>query len=186
MQSTSASLLERLRGPTNPEAWDRFVQLYTPMLYHWACRVGLQEADASDLVQEVLILLMRKLPVFEYDPRQSFRAWLLTVTQNKWREICRRRQPLANEGPDTLAEVAAKETADIDEAEYREQLIQQALRLLRHEFPASTWAAFEQYVLAGRDADEVAAGLGVKVGTVYAAKSRVLARLRAELAGLLD
>jgi RNA polymerase sigma-70 factor (ECF subfamily) len=187
MQPTSVSLLERLRGPASPEAWDRFVGLYTPMLYHWARRVGLQEADAFDLVQEVLVLLMRKLPEFQYDRRQSFRAWLLAVARNKWREMGRRRHLVPGDGNSQLTEVAGEdELGEIEEAEYRQSLVRQALRAIRGEFPATAWTAFQEHVLAGRDTEEVAAELGVRVGTVYAAKSRVLARLRQELDGLLD
>src|SRR5438552_17277524 len=79
MYTTPVSLLERLHQPAADEAWQRFVKLYTPLLYHWACRVGLQGADAADLVQDVLTLLVQKLPEFKYDSQKSFRAWLRTV-----------------------------------------------------------------------------------------------------------
>jgi RNA polymerase sigma-70 factor (ECF subfamily) len=184
---TPASLLERLRRPGDAQAWARFVELYTPLLYHWARRAGLQEADAADLVQEVLALLFRKLPELTYDPGRSFRAWLRTVTLNKWREGLRHRLPVPVGDGGTLAEAAAPdEMAAFEEAEYRQSLVRQALRALEGEFPASTWKAFQEYVLAGRGAEEVAAELRLRVGTVYAAKSRVLARLRQELDGLLD
>jgi RNA polymerase sigma-70 factor (ECF subfamily) len=75
MNSTSVSLLERLRQPAAPEDWGRFVQLYTPLLYYWACRLGLQEQDAADLVQEVFTTLVQKLPEFAYEPDRSFRGW---------------------------------------------------------------------------------------------------------------
>ena len=91
MNSTSSSLLERLRHPNADEAWDRFVRLYTPLLFHWARGVGLPRQDAADLVQDVLLLLVRKMPDFRYDRSRSFRAWLRTVTLNKWREQQRRR-----------------------------------------------------------------------------------------------
>ena len=87
---TPASLLERLRRPTDEAAWDRFVRLYTPLIYTWARRAGLQSADAADLVKEVLTTLVRTLPEFTYQKQQSFRAWLRTVTLNKWRDRCRR------------------------------------------------------------------------------------------------
>jgi DNA-directed RNA polymerase specialized sigma24 family protein len=77
--STSVSLIERLRDGGAGDAWARFVRLYTPMLLRWARRWGLQEADAADLTQDVLLLLVRKLPEFEYDARRSFRAWLFTL-----------------------------------------------------------------------------------------------------------
>jgi RNA polymerase sigma-70 factor (ECF subfamily) len=178
--------LERLRRPDDPAAWARFVELYTPLLYTWARRAGLQEADAADLVQDVLTLLFRKLPEFVYDRRQSFRGWLRTVTLNKLWEGRRRRAPVVV-GSAALADVpASDDAAAIEEADYRRHLVHQALRLLQGEFPPTTWVAFREYVVADRRVEEVAAELGVRVGTVYAAKSRVLSRLRRELDGLMD
>ena len=186
MYSTSSSLLERLRRPDAGEAWARFVRLYTPLLFHWARRAGLPRQDAADLVQDVLALLVRKMPAFRYDRRRSFRAWLRTVALNKWRERLRRGTP-AVEGADALAELAAPdEMAAFEETEYRNHVVRQALHALRGEFPDRTWEAFRRYAVDGEDAVAVAASLGLHVGSVYAAKSRVLARLRAELEGLLD
>jgi RNA polymerase sigma-70 factor (ECF subfamily) len=187
MNSTPFSLLERLRRPEDHESWSRFVHLYTPLLYHWARRVGLSGEDAADLVQDVLALLVRKLPEFNYDPNKSFRAWLRTVTLNKWRERRRREGSADFEAAEVLDEVPAPDRlAEFEEAEYRTYLVQRALAALRPEFPEPTWRAFWEYAVAGRSADEVAAELGVRVGTVYAAKSRVLTRLRQELQGLID
>ncbi len=182
---TPASLLERLRDPADGAARDRFVALYTPLLFFWARRAGLQDADAADLVQEVLTSLLRKLPGFVYDRNRSFRGWLRTVVLNKWREIRRRKIP--SPLGDAAADLAAPdELAALEEQEYRRHLVHQALEALRDEFPATSWNAFWEHVMAGRPADEVAAALGLRVGTVYAAKSRVLSRLRRELDGLLD
>jgi RNA polymerase sigma-70 factor (ECF subfamily) len=91
MVTTSPSLLERLRRPDEQSAWARFVELYTPLLYSWARRAGLQAADAADLVQDVFAVLVRQMPAFVYAPGKSFRGWLRTVTLNKWREKRRRR-----------------------------------------------------------------------------------------------
>ncbi len=90
MSDTPASLLERLRVPHAEQAWGRFVKLYSPLPLYWARRVGLREPDASDLVQEVFVVLLRKLPDFQYDARKGFRNWLRTVAHNRWREIRRR------------------------------------------------------------------------------------------------
>src|SRR5262249_10636168 len=89
-QQTPATLPERLRHPDAQEAGRRFVDLYPPLLYHWARRTGLAAAEAADLVQDVLTVLVQKLPEFRYDPGKSFRAWLRTVTLNKWRGNRRR------------------------------------------------------------------------------------------------
>src|ERR1043166_5847080 len=98
--ATPLSLLEKLRRDADGAAWDRFVALYSPLLYQWARRIGLESADAADLVQEVFTLLVRKLPDFQYDPDKTFRGWLWTVTLNKWRERQRRQRPETNEQVD--------------------------------------------------------------------------------------
>src|SRR5262245_6513796 len=89
MVTTSDSLLERLRRP-DCNAWVRFVQLYTPLLHRWAGQLGLQDADAADLVQDVFSILVQKLPEFVYDPARSFRGWLRTVLIHRWHNWPRR------------------------------------------------------------------------------------------------
>jgi len=76
MDSTSVSLLRRLHSGEKEIGWERFVDLYSPLIYHWTLRAGLPGRDAADCVQDVLTLLVEKLPTFTYDPRKSFRAWL--------------------------------------------------------------------------------------------------------------
>src|SRR5581483_7290468 len=130
MHTTSPSLLEQLRQPTNQAAWRRFVQLYTPLLHHWARRLGLQDHDAENLVQEVLLTLLDVLPRFNYQPGKRFRGWLWTVTLNK-----HRRQPtppllLAGDGQLEGCE-ANGHAEEIEEAEYRQYLVDRALRLMQ-------------------------------------------------------
>jgi RNA polymerase sigma-70 factor (ECF subfamily) len=184
MPATSASLLERLRRPGQDAAWARFVDLYTPLLYHWARRTGLAQPQAADLVQDVLLVLLRKLPEFTYDRTKSFRSWLRTVTLNKWRENLRREHPgCAVSGGDLSAPDPLREFED---AEYHAYLARRALGLMQAEFQPATWKACWEQVVCGRPAAEVAAELGISEGAAYVAKSRVLRRLREELDGLLD
>src|SRR5438270_12313478 len=111
MNTTSVSLLEQLRQPADRErAWKRFVQLYTPLMYHWARRLGLASADAADLVQDVFTLLLRELPRFAYDAGKSFRGWLRTVTLNKWRDL-RRRAAAPGGGDAGLTEASTSDPA---------------------------------------------------------------------------
>lgn len=184
MNTTSVSLLERLRQPGEQDAWSRFVRLYTPLLLHWARGVGLNQNDAADLVQDVLLLLMKKLPEFQYDPGRSFRGWLRTLTINKLREIKRRRSLVDvvefTDHPDSHPSDA------FAEVEYREHLVRRALQLMQAEFEPTTWQACWEFVVSGRSAAEVASELGLSVAVVYSAKYRVLRRLRQELEGLLD
>jgi RNA polymerase sigma-70 factor (ECF subfamily) len=188
MHSTSASLLERLRQPRDNDAWTRFVHLYTPLLYYWLRRTGLQQDDAADLVQDVLLQLVHKLPAFTYDRTRSFRSWLRTVTLNKLRDRCKRRAPvpLGSDDQALHEQPVPDEAALFAEEEYRAHLTARALELARAEFAPTTWKACWEHVVAGRPAAEVAVELGMTPGAVYAARFRVLARLRRELDGLLD
>jgi RNA polymerase sigma-70 factor (ECF subfamily) len=184
MHTTSGSLLARLRNPNEQEAWNRFADLYTPLLYYWVRRLGLTENDASDLVQEVFLVLVAKLPSFEYQESGSFRGWLRTLTINKYRESLRRKRLPMVAG---LADLPAKDPrGQSEESEHRQYLVKQMLQIIKDEFPPSTWKYFQDSVVNDRDPQEVAAEYRVSIRTVYSAKSKVLARLREELAGLLD
>ena len=188
METTSTSLLQRLRTPVDQEAWERFVTLYTPLMNHWARRLGLDGQDTDDLVQDVFALLVRKMPDFRYDRRQSFRGWLWTVTLNKHRERRRVKEPAtATNGAAALAEAPAPEDPQaLEKAEYDQFLVGRALRLMQAEFQPTTWQACWELVVEGKPAAEVAAKLDMGIDAVYASKSRVLRRLRQELDGLLD
>jgi RNA polymerase sigma-70 factor (ECF subfamily) len=188
MHTTPVSLLQRLRQPGEEEAWERFTQLYTPLLYYWTRRLGLQSEDAADLVQEVFTTLVQKLPEFRYDRTKSFRNWLRTLTLNKWRDRQRRRTepPLQADAAAFTALTVDDHTDWVGEEEYRQNLIRRALQIMQSEFQPTTWKACWEYVVANRPAAEVAAELGLSVGAVYIAKSRILSRLRQELEGLLD
>lgn len=188
MTETPASLLERLRQPFDPEAWSRFVSLYTPMIYLWARRVGLQEADATDLVQDVFVTLLQVLPTFEYDRQKSFRRWLYTVTINRWRKDRKAPASRVISGRVDLPEpvAGADELEACWEAEYQRHVVAQALRLMRSDFAEATWKACWELTANARSAAEVAAQLGLSVGAVYAANFRVLNRLRRELHKMLD
>ena len=185
MNQTPASLLERLKQPNQQAAWNSFVELYTPFLYQWARRQRLKEADAADLIQEVFLLLLRKLPVFHYEHDGSFRHWLRTLTLNKYRELQRRRRPQV--GGDVLDDVAAPESpgawSDTDE---RSHLVRHTLRGLQDQFPPSVWRLFEDCMVVGKTSQQVAQERKVSLGAVYAAKSKVIIRLRQELRGMLE
>jgi RNA polymerase sigma-70 factor (ECF subfamily) len=188
MHTTSVSLLDQLRQPTGQESWSRFVKLYTPLLFYWARRLGLRDADAAELVQEIFVVLVQKLPTFEYERQKGFRNWLRTVLLNKWRNSLRKKANARLTGGEVdLAEVAdSGEQNVLAENEYRQHLTSHAMELMRSEFPYKTWKACWEHVVMDRPATQVAAELDIVIGAVYVAKSRVLARLRQELIGLLD
>ena len=187
MDTTSPSLLIRLQSANRDTvAWNRFVEMYTPLIWYWARKAGLQTDDAADLVQEVLVTLVRKLPEFRHDPQRSFRGWLRTVTLNKFREIRRRKSSqMAQAGTTQLVSIPVEDPG-FWEDEYAGQVVARAMELARPLFEPETWNALQEYVKTGCPAAEAAERHGVSVWTVYAAKSRLLAHLREELEGLLD
>lgn len=180
---TPASLLFRLQDPEQAKAWERFVDLYTPLLLRWARQLGEQESDSEDLVQEVFLILWRKLPEFQYDPSKSFHSWLKTVFLNCFRSRQRKRHHLVTAMDDQAAVDQADCLADEEESNY---LIRQAFRLIEREFSPLQQQIFRQYVIEEREPDAVAQSVGVKLATVYSVKSKVLRRLRDEIRFLLD
>lgn len=188
MDSTPASLLIRVSTGLDHEAWARFVQLYSPLIFDWARRCGLQPADCADLTQEVFTTLFQKLPEFNYDRQRSFRAWLRTVTLNQWRDRQRRvaTRPLPQQDHVLAGAQAMDEVAGLGEDEYRRHLVSRALQIMQRDFQAATWQAFWQHRVLGRPAALVAAELGLSQANVYVATFRVLTRLRQELQGLFD
>jgi len=184
MHTTSITLLQRLREQPAADTWTRFVRLYTPLLLHWARRLGLQEPDAADLVQDVLLHLVRRLPEFQYQPGRSFRGWMRTLLMNKWRDRPHRDPPAPLDSD--VQPLVPSEAEVLEEREYRLYVLGQALRLMQADFEPATWQACWETVVAGRPAAEVAAELGLTVNAVYLAKTRVLSRLRRDLESLID
>lgn len=184
MLTTPASLLYRLRNREELEAWPKFVDLYSPLLYRWANQLGHQDADAADLIQDVFVILWQKLPEFSYNADQSFHAWLKTVFLNRFRSRMRQRIPVAI---GMRLEVESKETIEPSfDDEDLEFLTRQAFRVIECEFPQMYRDVFLQYVIQNGDADEVAKRFHISLGTVYSIKSKVLSRLRQTLKDLAD
>jgi RNA polymerase sigma-70 factor, ECF subfamily len=185
MNSTPISLIFQLREPNNSEAWNRFTQLYTPLLFYWARRIGLSPHEAEDLLQDLLLHLLEKLTHFEHRGPGTFRAWLRTVTTNKCRERLRRRSVTTTSDTQVVEALAA--AADpFWETEYRQRLISRALEVMQAEFEPTTWRACWQRVVEGRSAAEVARDLNISENTVYVYTGRVLRRLREQLRDLID
>src|SRR6185503_6096572 len=101
LPTTSPTLLGRLRhDELNDAAWDEFIDHYGRHIYRWCRQWGLQNADAEDVTQDMLLKLARKLRDFAYDPKSSFRGWLKTIAHHAWRDFVdsnRRGRPAADE-----------------------------------------------------------------------------------------
>ncbi len=186
-QPREESLLDRLRCDGSRQDWERFVELYRPLLEFWARRL-LPANEAIDLVQDVLVLVLQHFRQFSGNENRSFLGWLRAILLNRWRDLRRRADVRCCShctadlesvaGDDLLAGVAA--------AFDRDFLIRRALQIMQSDFEPATWRACWESVAEDRPAGEVAAELGVSVEVVYSATYRVIRRLRGELAGAWD
>ena len=192
---TRVTLLARIRDGQDGDAWREFVQIYGPVVYRFARNRGLQDADAADLMQDVLRSVARNAARMEYDPsRGTFRGWLYTVTRNKIYNFLngQRHRPRGSGDADAHERLDATPARESDgpeadwEREYQRQLTDRAMDRVKHEFQRNTWDAFWQTAVDGKAAAEVGAGLKMSAGAVYVAKSRVLARLREEVRKMID
>lgn len=188
---TRATLLGRLRlSPGDPGAWTEFVSHYGPKVLAWCRGWGIQDADAQDVAQTVLLKMATRLPEFEYDPARSFRGWLKTVTHNVWHDVdMKNRRPGRGSGDSgafqKLDEVAARDTlAQCLESAYDEELLREAMGRVRLRVEPRTWEAFRLLAIEGKSGAEVAELLGMKLATVYVARSKVQRHLRDEIARL--
>jgi RNA polymerase sigma-70 factor (ECF subfamily) len=192
MHATSDSLLYRLRG-NSESAWDRMEAIYTPMIRSWLGRYGIHSSDADDITQEVILVLLRKLPGFQRGRTGSFRSWMRHITVNCIREFRRRerRQVPGCTGDNALDLLSALEDPNSEPSrawneEHRRHLLTYALKKSKAGFTPQTWRAFQRTALEGKDHEDVARELGISVNAVYIAKSRVANRVRAIVRDLLD
>jgi RNA polymerase sigma factor (sigma-70 family) len=183
--ATRASLLVRLRDPRDEAAWTEFVDLYGPLVYNYARRQGLQDADAADLGQEVLRAVAASVGRLDYNPaRGAFRNWLFTIVRRKlstWREAqgSRLRGSGDSATQHMLEEYPAPATSEADwHSEWENRRFAWACSQVRKEVADSTWQAFWRTAIAGEPTRSVAADLGMTATAVYLARHRVLARLK--------
>jgi RNA polymerase sigma-70 factor (ECF subfamily) len=189
--SISSTLLERVRA-RQPEAWQRLADLYSPVVYRWCRQLGVSQADAADVVQDVFAAVTADVGRFRRDrPGDSFGAWLRTITRHRVCDHFRRRQgqPDADGGTSAYEQLlnlaeAPEEPSQAQPVEKEPLFARRMLDFVRAEFENRTWEAFWQIVVDGRSPAEVAAAMGLSLPAVYKAKSRVLRRLRQELGGL--
>ncbi len=189
--ATRVTLLGRLRStPNDPVAWADFVDWYGQKIYVWCRAWGLQEADAQDVTQDVFLKLSRRMQDFRYDPQSSFRAWLKTVTHHAWQDyLSKKRKPGQGSGDETTRELLAAVEARDDLARRMadaadEELLKEAAARVQLRVEPRTWKAFHLLAIEGRSGAEAAELMGMKVATVFVARSKVQRMLREELARL--
>lgn len=191
-QSTRASLLIRLRNLHDAGAWQLFVNIYAPLIYRYCRRQGLQEADTSDVTQEVLSQVTRSIATFDYQPeRGRFRDWLGAVVRSKLARHHQNRARRKNESSNLAAQGAMNEASatEIDSEwvdEFNAHLLQVAIERIKTDFEAANWRAFEMVWIENKPATEVALALGMTTSALYVSKWRILKRLREEILLLAD
>ena len=186
---TRPSLLVRVRDATNDEAWRTFVDIYAPLVYKFARRRGLQDADAADLAQDVLGAVARSIRSFEYRPEKGrFRDWMLLITRRRLIRFYEQQARRADKPqPARALDQAGSDGSDPEwSEEFNNRVLEAAMDRVRPEFEQSTWKAFERVWLENRPAAETADELSIRVQSVYMAKSRVLKRLMEEVQDIAE
>lgn len=191
--ATSRSLLARVQAD-EPQAWERLVHLYAPLVLHWCRRHGLQDQDLADVFQDVFQAVVAHVSRFRKERAEdTFRGWLRRITQNKlhdhYRRLNRDVQGVGGSSAhERLAQLPQPPAVDVQPTpeEAERGLFARALNLIRAEFEERTWTAFWRTTVEGQAAKDVAADLSMTPGAVRVAKSRVLHRLREELGDLME
>ena len=188
---TQAELLLRIRDPEDRAAWTEFVEIYEPVLHRMARRRGLPHEDARDLAQKVLLSVSRSIEKWEQNPQRGrFRTWLTVVTRNATIDALRRLRPDTAQGGTSILQALnrfpqSEESARAEvEREYRRQVFRSVAAEIRDEFNGPVWDAFWRTTVENQPVTQVAHALGKTIGSVYAARSRVMRRLRERVTAL--
>ncbi len=189
--STRITLLHRLNEkPDDQASWSEFVALYAPTIRQWCLHWGLQDSDALDVTQNVLVRLTTRLPKFQYDQSKSFRGWLKTLTHHAWHDFITEAGYRHRGSGDTgiheqLQSAEAKsDLAARVEAAFDKELLDVAIGRVKQRVAAATWEAFQRTAFDGVAPQEVADALGIRVSQVYLAKHRVQKQLQEEIVAL--
>lgn len=183
---TQSLLLVNIQSLENREAWSEFVLLYRPAIYRMARRRGMQDSDAQDLTQEVLVRIAKSISNWEARPGIRFRHWLRKVASNAILSALTKsnKQPMAgNSGADQLLAETPETIATSYELEHetlREQF-QRAAAIVKSDVSSDTWEAFELTAIRGESCERAAELLEKSIGTIYASRSRILKRLQQEV-----
>ncbi|MFT5496101.1 MAG: RNA polymerase sigma factor (sigma-70 family) [Kiritimatiellia bacterium] len=191
---TRPTLLLRIRNPDDEAAWESLAALYTPLVFQYGIRRGLQEADAKDVTQDAMRAVAKAIRRFEYDQDKGlFRQWLCIVIRSKLNHFfgrdARKPHPIGDTPIHELTDSAEDDPDGVWEQEYRRHLIRSALELIRPEIEERTFKAFWRTTIEDADVASTARELDITPAAIYAAKYRIVQKLRvavAEISGETD
>ena len=190
MGPTSVSMLRHLQGSHDTESWNLLVEIYRPFLHGILRARGTPPQDVDDLVQDILLVVVKELPAFQHNGRPgAFRAWLRCIAANRLRSYWRGKGKDVPTDMVTLAEQfddPDSELSKLWDCKHDEHVLGRLLELVEARCESSSFQAFRRVTLDGGDPAAVASELNMSVAAVYIAKSRVLRRLRELAEGLVD
>jgi RNA polymerase sigma factor, sigma-70 family len=188
---TRPSLLERVKNPDDQKSWQEFAEVYSKLIFGFALKAGLNEAEAQEVVQETLISAAKNLPGFQYDPKVcSFKTYLLNLSNWRIKDQLRKRLPGERFKPrqedrtatvERVADPAGVELERLWDQEWQATVLATASENAKRQVDSKQWQIFDLYVLKNWPPREVARALGVSIARVYLAKHRVSAVVRKEV-----
>ncbi|MCR9293018.1 MAG: sigma-70 family RNA polymerase sigma factor [bacterium] len=182
LPDTRISLLQRLHDGHDTAAWTEFCAIYERAIFRIALKYGLQDADAREVSQEVLLTVSRRIRHFDFEAQGRFRSWLSVMARNATIDLLRKNRR-TTDGGDQLQNnlenlVAASDETTLFQLEEKREQFRWAARQVQASVSASTWEAFWLTAVVGLPKEEVAQKLQISVGAVYVARCRVLAKIK--------
>ena len=184
LPDTRMSLILRLPGQADRDAWQEFVEIYEPFLYHFARRRGLQDSDALELVQEVFLGVTKSIDRWKPDPsRGQFRTWLFRIAKNQLlTHLRRRRDTTCDSAAWTALPDRSESPTNNDSLAFESEVFRWASWRVQQQVQPHTWRAFWMTCVEGQAVNQVAEHLSLPRSAVYVAKSRVIRHLREHIA----
>lgn len=162
------------------------MNVYSPLLYDFCRARGLQSSDAADVTQEVLVRVAKAVRSFEYDPSKGlFRDWLARIVINEIRRFGKKRSD-SMEAAESLGQEDAGQLESVWNERFHQHIFSEALIRCQPHFSEETWKMFQRSWIDKLEPEQVARELQISVDQIYVARSRVLKRLRSEVAVLAD
>lgn len=183
---TRFSLLHRLHDQQDTAAWTEFCAIYEKAIFRVALRYGLQDADAREVSQEVLLAVSHRIEHFDPAGPGKFRSWLSIVARNATVDLLRRNRRMTpgdsglQRGLQQLEDSEAE--SQLFDLETRREQFRWAAEQVRTSVSHNTWQAFWRTAVDGESKESVSRQLGMSMGSVYVARCRTLAKIKALVA----